>query len=76
MTKMLTRTVAAIFSAALLVLLAGEIGAAQAHHSTTHSIGTKATSVDRWGATPQSGGTLIHIKDHLLTEREADFLAL
>ena len=47
MTKMLTRTVAAIFSAFVFVLVAGEIGAAQAHHSTAHSIGAKTNSVDR-----------------------------
>ncbi len=47
MTKMLTRTVAAMLSAFVFVLVAGEIGAAQAHHSTAHSIGSKTNPVDR-----------------------------
>ncbi len=47
MRKMFTRSLAAMLAASLLVLLAGEIGAAQAHHSTAHSIGTKTNSVER-----------------------------
>ncbi len=44
MAKILTRIVAAVVTAFLLVLVAGEIGAAQAHHSTAHSIGDNLKS--------------------------------
>jgi hypothetical protein len=44
MTKTLTRTVASIFAALALVLGVGAIGAAQAHHSTAHSIGSQPNS--------------------------------
>ncbi len=44
MTKTLTRTVASILAALALVLAAGPMGAAQAHHSTAHSIGSQVKS--------------------------------
>ena len=47
MTKTLTRSMAAIFSAFALVLGAGAMAAAQAHHSTAPSIGTQFKSSNR-----------------------------
>jgi hypothetical protein len=47
MTKTLTRTIAGIFTAFALVLGAGAMAAAQAHHSTAHSIGTQTKSCNR-----------------------------
>lgn len=41
MMKMFVRTVTAMAAAFALVLGAGAMGAAQAHHSTAHSIGTQ-----------------------------------
>ncbi len=47
MSKTLTQTAAAILTAFVLALGAGAIGAAQAHHSTTHSIGTQTNPSPR-----------------------------
>jgi hypothetical protein len=47
MTKTLAQIAAAILAAFALVLGAGAIGAAQAHHSTAHSIGTPASPSPR-----------------------------
>lgn len=45
MTKALTRTAAAIVTA--ISIMTGAIGAAQAHHSTAHTIGTQPNSPGR-----------------------------
>jgi hypothetical protein len=46
MTNALTRTAAAILTA-ISILMTGAIGAAQAHHSTAHTIGTQRNSPGR-----------------------------
>ena len=51
MTKVTTHTAAAILTA--ISIMAGAIGAAQAHHSTAHSIGTQPNSApDQWRPMP------------------------
>jgi hypothetical protein len=60
MTNTLTRTIAGILTAFVLVVGAGAMAAAQAHHSTAHSIGTQTKSSNRassgsvWRGSPQS----------------------